>query len=414
MKTLLLAILLVLGAVGAGTAQTTGYIDPATYGATCNNSNNDTNGWQSAVNAAWATGTPIKFHGQCIITSPITESTSPAGGQLVITSEGGGGVIHTSGNNLFVYTAPAKPQGLLISLSNFSIFSSSPNNGEVLHVDCSGAGGFCTQPGSAIENIRMTDVGSALNGIEVNNITIHHSSLIRSTPNSQQPFVLLQGPKVGSAQQYSADIFVTDNYVQGGILVLTTGGMQAIYMQNNKHLAGQRGFYLNNASGTSPEQIIIINNYLEESLNGIYLPMCNFCQIEQNSFDPTPSAFGGVSSGYFAIQVGTGGNAQTGNVVDHNYAFNFSGSTIANMFYDNMSNGGTFDHNIVVGQVAENTCMIVGSDSTASTGSTLGSVEGNTCWTAGTISVMGAVATRGNSYTLGSAPSTVVKVPDSN
>ena len=418
MRKLFLIIVLIFSTMGIASAQsTTTYIDPDNYGASCKdgaNNTDDTNGWQNAVNAAWTTGLPIRFHGICVITGTITVKTSPSYGQLVITSESGGGVIMTTGNSVFAYTAPAGAAPALISLSNFTVMSTTQNSGVLLSVDCSNLTSFCTLPGSGMENVRMMDLICAFSGSQVNNITIDKSSLLRSAPNTQQAFVYIQGVSSNGTQEYSSDVYVTNNYVTGGILVLTSGGVQGIYVQNNKHLKGQRGFYLGNSAGTSPEQMILINNYLEESLSGIYLPICQFCQVEQNSFDPTPSGSGGVSSGYFAIQVGSGGSPQPGNTVDHNYAFDFSGSTIARMFYDNMTNGGTFDHNTVTGTVNESQCIAVGYDGAASAGSALGSVVGNTCWASGTIAIMGGVSTRGNAYTLASAASTIVKVPDAN
>lgn len=389
-------------------------IDVRDLGARCDGITDDSTAFQSAFDAAAASGKTVAFGGTCVVGTAIRETTDPIGGVFALHGNSTG-VILTHDNDLFDYTSPRNHPGFHLAKFDFRDFDitnkGTPNRGTLLSIDCAALQNFCTGPVSVVEGIHATDIATLLHGVTVNDIYVQHNFLTRYTPVSAASFEVLEGPTGHggtTAQQYTAGIFNTDNQVSGGNFLITVGGVQGVVDKFNYLLVGQRGVY--EVAPVGIEQLQNFDNYFEASLNGIDEPVCGFCQTEGNSFDAGPLRIAGT---WFAIRIGAPHSPQAGNQLDHNTVFGMQGEpTAAPVIYANLQTGSAIDGNVVDGLIASTpACMLVGSD--AAPAAQIVSVAGNTCWAANAIAVFGAgVTTRGNTYSPDGRRN--LRVPDRN
>lgn len=390
----------------------TATLDVRDFGAACDGKTDDSVAFQAAMDAGAARGRLVVFSGTCLVKTRITESADPAGGLFGLHGLTGG-LILTQGNDLFRYTAPATHPGYHLAKFDFRNFditnTAARNNGIVVTVDCSArVSAGCSGAVSFIQGIHATDIGGLFHGIIVGNVHVNDNQLDRATAVTAQSFEMLEGPLIATHQEYSAGIYNQGNMVVGGNFLITVGGVQNVVNRFNDLLVGQSGVYEVHPVGI--EQLQNFGNYYEATLNGIYEPVCGFCQTEENSFDGSPL---GTSATYRAIAIGWPGHPQTGDVIDHNTVFGFGGArTSEPVIYADLANSGTVDHNVVDGLIGGSpACMQVGSDFPVAAGQ-IATISDNNCWEAGPVVLIGTnMTTRGNVY---ESRGRTTRIPDRN
>ena len=300
--------------------------------------------------------------------------------------------------------APTAPASLKILIEGSEVHNvGRANSGNVVRIDCTGAGGFCTAPNSEIRSVYGLNVGSMLYSHGAGAMLVDNNWLIRNINSSTvaTPFIDIEGGTSSSDSTCNSAIYIDGNTVIGGSLSLINGCAQGLRWRDNNLSSCYEGIYQTNPYHV--EALQIIHNYIEGYVGGIIPPQSGFDQIEQNSFDK--GSIGSYSS-WSGIVVGTAHTANPGENIDHNNIFGFNAAATGVPMVLNVGGGAEVDDNIIDGVIVPTggVCMAVGTDDSGDGNKITPplTVTGNSAWVCGSITAIGTgpFIARGNEYNL--------------
>ena len=229
------------------------------YGAVCNGVTDDHAAFQNAINLGQTSGLPVRFTGNCAITTALT-ITAP-----IDFSGGGtaaGSTILAPGtiDIIDITTAPLTNPGINQNLHDFALtYSTVPTSTSAITINATGGG---SNTGSKFQNIQ---INGAFIGIQFFNAA--YWSIINCVINATSVTGASSIFVADAVSPDAGDSTITGSTLQPGpggfgVKWFTGGGIRII---NNKILGNTMlaGLFFQLASGASTGDILIANNSIE-------------------------------------------------------------------------------------------------------------------------------------------------------